>query len=542
MNFSQRKQPTSVERTLYRSFFLVSVLVTLMSLGLTLSYDLYRQRLEIDETISTTASHIAQLSEVVEMLKYGYPDEALTTLLDTLCDTVEEINVAVIYNSQGLRFYHTDRQKTGESYVEGEELAILAGANPYIATGYGTYGTQRRAFHGVVDESGAVIGFVMISVFDASITERMSEILLIHGAVLLFMLAVSAVISGGIIRRLRRSLPGLQPEELLGRYLRQDDVLSAVEEGLIASDGQGAILFMNMTAKRLLGVDATPMGAPIQQLLPMTQAEPIRATGAPVHRQDWVLGQHTLLVNEIPLPMDRDSNRFGVLTVLFDRTELLRTSDALFGAQNMLETLRAFNHEFSNRLHVILGYLEIGQVEQATRVITTSELLSSQHICQVADLIRCSPLSALILGKMLWAAEQNIVLNLAPDSHCIQHELLIDVEDCITLVGNLLQNAIESMEGQRSELREITLGIYCRMDCNIFLCEDTGAGMPPQVVQQLQAQGFSTKGEGRGTGMALVSRILRQNNGRIEIESEVDMGSCITVTFTKEDQTSCTVS
>lgn len=538
---NREKKTTTVERTLYRSFLLVSTLVTLMSLGLTLSYDLYRQRAEIDATISATAGHIAQLSEVVEMIEYGYPDAELTKLLDNLCELVEDINVAVIYNSQGLRFYHTDRQKTGDSYIDGEETAILAGEAPYITTGYGTQGTQRRAFHAVEDEAGAVIGFVMISVFDAKITESAWEIFLIHGVVLLVMLGMSAALCGGVMRLLRKMLLGLHPEELLGRYLRQDEVLSAVGEGLIASDAQGNILFLNTAAKHLLGISSAQEGAGVDTLLPMTRAAEIRQTGEAIYRQNWVLRQHTVLVNEIPLPMGEGEERCGVLTVLFDRTELLRTSDALFGAQSMLETLRAFNHEFSNKLHVILGYLEVGEVERAIRIITSSELLSSQHICQVADLIRCSELSALILGKMLRAAELNITLNLAADSHCIQRELLISTEDCITLVGNLLQNAMEAMGAGDDTVREITLGIYCRPDCNIVVCEDTGRGMTDQVAAQVLNQGFSTKGEGRGTGLALVNRIVTQNNGQIDIDSVPDMGTCITVTLIGEEKRPCTM-
>ena len=46
----------------------------------------------------------------------------------------------------------------------------------------------------------------------------------------------------------------------------------------------------------------------------------------------------------------------------------------------MLDTLRAFNHEFLNKLHVILGYLQTGQTEEAIKFIINSNLVSSQSI------------------------------------------------------------------------------------------------------------------------------------------------------------------
>lgn len=525
-----------MERTLILAFFLVSVLVTALSLGISLTYELYSQRSETDTVIADAASSIAQLTAVVEMLEQGYPDSTVSDLLDALCDTVQNVDVAVVYNNSGLRFYHTDRQTSGDSYVEGDETDILAGSDPYITSGYGSYGLQRRAYHGVVSQSGELIGFVMISVFYENIAESLGAIILFHGLVLILMLGVSAVVSTLVMRLLRRSLMGLRPEELVRRYVRQDEVLSAVEEGFVASDASGNILFCNNALQNLLEQGEELVGKPIQTIFPQTCAATIRTTNQPVHRQSWVVGRNTVMANEIPIRTGIHGDEIGVLTVLFDKTELLRMSDELFGAQSMLDTLRSFNHEFSNKLHVILGYLETGQVGEAKRMIVNSELLSSQHICQTADCIRVPQLSALVLGKMLRAAELGILLNMTPDCYCVESDLLLPVDDAITLVGNLLQNAIESMADSDQETREIDLGIYCRSDYNIFICQDSGCGMTDQVAKEMFRQGYSTKGTGRGTGMALIQRILNAHHGKIQVESEVGEGTCITVAFMNEKE------
>ncbi len=527
------KQHT-VERTLILSFFLVSTLVTVLSLGISLTYEIYSQQKEMDAVISDAASSIAQLPAVVEMLEQGYPDGTVSSLLDTLCDTVQNIDVAVVYNNSGLRFYHTDRQTSGDSYVEGEETEILSGGDPYITSGYGSYGLQRRAYHGVESSSGELIGFVMISVFYENITESMLAIALFHGFVLLLMLAVSALVTTVVMRLLRQSLMGLRPEELVRRYLRQDEVLSAVEEGFVASDSAGHILFCNPALQTLLGQDEDLVGRPIQDIFPQTSAATIRISNQPIHRQTWVVGHNTVMANEIPFRIGTHGDEVGVLTVLFDQTELLRMSDQLFGAQNMLDTLRSFNHEFSNRLHVILGYLETEQLSEAKRMIVSSDIISSQHICQTADSIRVSQLSALVLGKMLRGAELGILISVTPDSYCMESDLLLPVDDCITLMGNLLQNAIEALSDSAHTPREIELGLYCRSDCNIFICQDSGCGMTAKVAEEMFQQGYSTKGSGRGTGMALIQRILTAHGGIIQVESEVGEGTCITVTFTRE--------
>lgn len=530
-----KTQKSPIERTLYLSLCAVSVLTTLLSLTITFSYVFSRQNADTDKIISGTAAHIATMPNVVDMLQLGYPDNTVTLLLDSLCDAVPDINVAVVCDSQGMRFYHTDRQKTGESYLSEDQTRILSGAEPYITTGYGTFGSQRRAFHSVQDSDGEIIGFVMISVFSGNLASRTMSILAAHGVILVFMLIISLALSGGIMRFLRRSLLGLRPEELLGRYLRQDQVLGAVEEGLVASDAEGRVLFANSTACRLLGRDDELVGSAIAEIFPQTSAQRIRETSESVHHQTWLIGHSTVMANEIPIQFESQNENAGVLTVLFDKTELLHLADELFDAKSMLETLRSFNHEFSNKLHVILGYLETGQVQQAIRLILSNELVSSQHICQTADLIRAPELSALVLGKMLRAAEEGITLSLMPDSHCLPSELLLPVSECVSLIGNLLQNAIDELCLRTAEPRQINLGIYTREDCNIFICEDTGGGVNPDIVKTIYQQGISTKGKNRGIGLWLVNRIVSSYGGKIELDTEPEVGTVFTVTFAKQD-------
>ena len=134
----KNKSQNTLERKLYRSFLLLSALVILLSLGMSLYLDMTRQSNQVDASISNSAAYVSKLPSVIAMLKAGYPDPNVTRNIDALCDSIPDISAAVICDQSGLRFYHTDRQKTGESYVDGEERPILEGAEPYITTGYST--------------------------------------------------------------------------------------------------------------------------------------------------------------------------------------------------------------------------------------------------------------------------------------------------------------------------------------------------------------------------------------------------------------------
>ncbi|KAF5029759.1 Sensor protein CitS [anaerobic digester metagenome] len=328
---------------------------------------------------------------------------------------------------------------------------------------------------------------------------------------------------------------GLQSEELLSRYLQQDEVLGAMSEGLVASDTAGNILFVNVAARKIIGSDREMEGRPLAQLLPDTRQKAVLLSGKPEDHRSWIVGGHSVLASEIPIRSSVSAPVQGVLTILYDRTEMLHMSDQLFGARSMIEALRSYNHEFSNKLHVILGYLQSGEIQKAMRFILNSNLISGQLICQTADQIRVSELCALIIGKIIHAAERGISLTLSGDSSCIEQDLLLPVSDMMAIIGNLLENAIEELGSGACDIQEIKCGIYCRPDCNIIVCEDTGRGISDKVFQMMYENGFSTKGEYRGTGLFTVKRIVSQYGGKIEAETEQGEGTAFTVTFARED-------
>lgn len=538
----KKKQAGSLEQQLNASFFFVSALVILLSLAITLYYDIRRQQRDMDDVISGTAAYISSMPDVISMLEAGYPDPGTVQDIDSLCDNTPNLSVVVIYDKNGLRFYHTDRLKTGESLMGNDEDQILAGSAPYITTGYGTKGSQRRAFHAVKNTAGQIIGFVSASVFTSYITDQNINILLVHLAILGIMLFVSLFMTRLIVSFLRKSLMGLHPDELLNLYLKQDEIMNAVEEGLIASDPEGTVLFSNMVARRLYSEDGQPlMGQKLEKLYPETSQTSIIRSGKSEHGRSFAVNGHTVLVNEIPI---RSSSGLiqGVLTILSDKTEMLAMSDELSGTKSMLDTLRSFNHEFLNKLHIILGYLQTGETARAMNFIVNSSLVSSQAIRQTADCIRVSRICALVIGKMMHAAELGFSLNLTGDSRCMDKDLLLPVEDYITIIGNLLENAIEELDrkrGDQGSVSEIRLGIYCRPDCTIITCQDTGRGIPDELLPHLYEKGVSSKGENRGTGLYLIRQIVLKYQGEIAIDTEPGEGTCFTLTFTRKDLT-CT--
>lgn len=546
-----KKEKLAMEQLLYRSFLLLSAVLVLISLGFTLLFDISRQRKDMDKLISGTAAYIASVPEVAEMIEEGYPNTNISRDLDSLSSNVPDINVILISDKNGLRFYHTDRLKTGDSYVAGDEDAILAGSAPYITTGYGTHGMQRRAFHAIKNENGTIIGFVMVSLFTATISAQHRILLFFHAIIFLIMMVVSISLTHTLIELLRDSLLGYDPEELVNIYTRQDEVINQINEGLVATDLNGKILFANQKASTMLGYEknAQPITKlTVHELFPQTAFEQIIRDNEGITHEITSKAGRQLIVKEVPIHGRGKQQCRGVLIIVFDRTDLLRLTDELSGAHSMLDTLRAFNHEFLNKLHIILGYLQTGEIQRAIDFITNSSLVSSQSVRETANCIRVPRICALIIGKMMHAAELGIRLQVTNDSTCREHDLLLPEDDLVTIIGNLIENAIEELNHEQTfaepadssvsseSPREINISIYCRPDVNIIICEDTGRGIKPEIIDHIFEKGVSSKGTNRGIGLFLIHELVEKYAGSIEIDTEQGVGTCFTLTFTKKSQ------
>lgn len=92
---------------------------------------------------------------------------------------------------------------------------------------------------------------------------------------------------------------------------------------------------------------------------------------------------------------------------------------------------------------------------------------------------------------------------------------------------SLLTNAAEAIEGQGT----ITITTSSRNGEFRVAVQDTGSGMPPEVLEKLFEPAFSTKGTRVKAGMGLMVslNIVQKHGGRIEVESEPGRGSTFTV-------------
>ena len=419
----------------------------------------------------------------------------------------------VVMSTDGIRWTHPDPAQIGGRYL-GTIEAARGGAT--LTEEYtGTLGKSVRSVVPVVDE-GRVVGLVSVGITTASVQRSIWPSLppiLLAGVGALVVGTAGAI---GISRRLRRQTRGLGETQLVAMLEYYDAVLHAVREGMLLLDPSGKVQLANDEARRLLTLPDDPVGTELGELdLPTSFVE---RSGSAVEIRDEIQ-----LVHDKILVVNRTSATWegkvvGSVITLRDRTDLQAVSGELDSARSLADSLRAQNHEAANRLQTVVSLIELGRSEAAVEFATSELALAQRLTDEVVAAVDDPVLAAMLLGKTAQAAERGIELSVVEGSTVAEYGF--DPQDLVTLVGNLIDNA---MDATGEVERDRRVEVFCDLagDRLRLRVGDSGPGLAAEQRSQVFTRGWSTKpgadGIGRGIGLALVTEVVRRLGGRIEI-------------------------
>lgn len=501
-----------------------------ITLVLTLRYSLDTLQEEIDNSLAATTLTLASHAAVREALVTGVCPPELMDYLDDLVEKTTDLDVISIADKDSIRVYHIVKERIGGKFVGGDEVRALAGES-YISDATGTMGYQHRSFSPVFDEAGNVLGFVMASTKQSRLEELRSNITATYGKLLLILTACTLLFSGVLAMYLKKVLRGARPEDMLRTYLTQNDILNSLDEGLVSLDAAGKVRLVNAAAVRVLGQhEDLLLGASVDDLLRSEKGESIQH----VQGDNLPTNRPNLLVNSIVM---KSSSRWArQVLILKDKSEAFRRAEQLNGTRHIISALRANNHEFMNKLQVISGLLQMDRAHEALAYIGAVSATHAQIIAPVMQLILNSNVAALILGKLDNMRELDIHMTLLANSNLPEHSRYLSTGELVTVVGNLLENAIEAVNAVSDDRpRNIVLQITEDENGLLILISDTGIGIAPELLPHIFESGFSTKSsEGRGVGMSLIQGIINRHEGSIEVDSEPGDGTTFTLILDKE--------
>ena len=214
------------------------------------------------------------------------------------------------------------------------------------------------------------------------------------------------------------------------------------------------------------------------------------------------------------------------------KKQFLDFAEDLEGTKFLVDSMRANNHDFTNKLHVILGLIQIGQYDKAQSYIENISIIQRETISHVMHAIDNASFAALLIGKIARASECNVKFILDEKLHFSSEDVSLPSEALITITGNLIDNALDAMNMKNtgiSEQQELYFSVLTKPGSLLLTVKDTGCGIAEEDKPHVFANGFSTKGQGRGVGLFHTKLLIESLGGTISFESKAGQGTCFMV-------------
>ena len=459
--------------------------------------------------------------------------ETVSHYLDTLKGTLDDIDVISVVDKQNIRIYHSNRELIGTQYTGNLPDFSDKNRSYYAVNEQGPSGSQRRAYAAVYNEDGEYIGVVMAIMLMKNIKTEITQMLLIFLAITVVAVLIELTVAVKLSKTVKKSLMGYEPDVFTVMYKMRDNILETLEEGIIATDINGNIQFINESAARMLSdLKQTEL---VGKSIEIFGDEKIsRSVKSEKKELNIRLTNQDVILDRVPIK--EDGNTVGSILVLHNRAEYTKLMEDLSGTRYLVDSMRANNHDFTNKLHVILGLIQMEMYTEACSYIQNITMVQRENISKVMNAVSEPSVAALLIGKIARASELNVNFVLREGCCYNSADMNLPSEMLITVIGNLLDNAFDSMN-QNTDFnaqKELLFGIYSKPGAVLITVDDTGSGISPQNIDLIFNNGFSTKGEGRGTGLYQVKTTVENFGGKITVESQENVGTSFSVSFIKE--------
>ncbi len=393
------------------------------------------------------------------------------------------------------------------------------------------------------------------------------------------------------IEKLIERLGRIGPEEVQNYFLRLaqekgflETVFNAIQEGVIVTDSNGRITYLNDAAGALFGLESTDaIGNRLADRIRGLDWESLTKSGGPVSHDMEVFYPQNRFINfyivplviehrEAVVPMSRDDSgrntgsgdrstpappsratgaeEVGHVMILRDITQSRRTAQQTIESErlNALTLLAAgVAHEIGNPLNSLHIHLQL--MERSVQKLDDGAKAELQHSIDVArsevdrlDSIVTQFLRAIRpsrpqlhpenLNTIVEEAVRFFTPELQDREIVVEQELRsdlpvlqVDRDQMKQAFYNVIKNSLEAVQ------RHGTLHIRTDMDDThvIIRFADTGGGMSAESLSRVFEAYFTTKPSGTGLGLLIVRRIVREHGGELSIESPQGKGLTLTI-------------
>lgn len=532
---NEKKQKRNTLKNIQGLFFRTqTILIVTLALFLGVAGTVINIRYEAekrDRNLQNIAEAIARSPIISSEITDSATSLVLCEYLDSLKETLDDIDVISVVGLDRMRVYHSNHELIGTLY-DGTSPEFGNDVWFYAADETGPSGTQRRAYAAVYDADGGYVGFVMAIMLKGNIYNKTYQTVFTFAAITAIAIALELAVSAELFGKIKKSLLGYEPDVFTAMYKIRDNILESLDEGIVAVDRDGTVQFANKAAFDMLSVSGEAgdvIGSKIDSI--NGGAVLSRTLEGGEKEFNARVGSSNVLIDSIAVK--EDGKTVGAVGILHNREEYTKLMEDLAGTRYLVDSMRANNHDFTNKLHVILGLIQMEMYDEASSYIQSITVVQRESISKIMNAVGEPALAALLIGKTARAAELNVKFVLEEGSHYSVSDIRLPSEVLVTVAGNLIDNALESMNGSADYGAEkrLVFGIHSSGGTLLITVDDTGGGISERDLPHIFENGYSTKGEGRGTGLYQVKTMVEGIGGKIGVESQVGVKTSFSVTF-----------
>lgn len=199
----------------------------------------------------------------------------------------------------------------------------------------------------------------------------------------------------------------------------------------------------------------------------------------------------------------------------YERIETLVDQQYQAELLNFMQVIRSQRHDFNFHMQAVAGMIENHQYEECGEYVRTMAK-NVERLNNVLPL-KDPAVSALINTFQELALSRQVALEVRVEDQL--EDLPCTTYEINSILGNLLQNAIDETEGEAAEDRWITLLIMKRSRRHIIKVSNPSA-KSPEDYERIFHPGYSTKSSHEGIGLVTVQRITAKYRGTVYLEHD----------------------
>jgi len=492
---------------------MISLVVIVVVVGMYVVFSMNsEQAMEKQMAIATSdmAYNIANRDEVVYHLSEKHMGHEIQDLLLPLMENTHYYYI-IVMDMEAVQYSYPYESGLYKLYKNGGEESVLLNGESYTSADTNELISSIRAFQPIY-KGDEQIGAVLVGLLTDTIQVENAEIRKKTEYALVCSVFLGVFIAYLLAVNIKKSIFNLEPKEIAVLLTQKEMVFNHLKLGVIAVDENATVILNNPKSDEILALDNPIIGLPLEVI-----SESIHSYfNEVIENKENLINEATVLNNGMKVMINicilygHSKEILGAVISFEELTMVRKLAEELTGSKEMVESLRAQNHEFMNKLQVLSGLIQLEKYSTAMDFIDKQTEKNNEVDVVTNVQIDDDLISGLILSKYELIVEKKIEFILDNTSEVSALPPGMRSDDVCTIIANLLENSMEAVV----ECEDKWIQLYIFSDHKRFELIISNSG-PEIEDEKILEKGYSTKGDNRGYGLSNLVNIVNGFDGRI---------------------------